>query len=62
MEDQPKISAKSIMLNYGLMLGFISIIVALVNYVFGDLYKPHWILIATSLLLTTVVIVLGVKK
>ena len=62
MEDQPKLSAKSIMLNYGLMLGFISIIVALVNYVFGDLYKPHWILIVVSLLLTTAVIVLGVKK
>jgi len=62
MEDQPKLSAKSIMLNYGLMLGFVSIIVALVNYVFGDLYKPHWILIVVSLLATTAVIVLGVKK
>jgi hypothetical protein len=62
MEDQPKLSAKSIMLNYGLMLGFISIIVALVNYVFGDLYKPHWILIVVSLLLSTAVIVLGIKK
>ena len=62
MEDQPKLSAKSIMLNYGLMLGFVSIIVALVNYVFGDLYKPHWILIVVSLLLSTAVIVLGIKK
>ncbi len=62
MEDQPKLSAKSIMLNYGLMLGFVSIIIALVNYVFGDLYKPHWILIVVSLLTTTAVIVLGVKK
>ncbi len=62
MEDQPKLSAKSIMLNYGLMLGFVSIIIALVNYVFGDLYKPHWILIVVSLLATTAVIVLGVKK
>ena len=62
MEDQPKLSAKSIMLNYGLMLGFISIIIALLNYVFGDLYKPHWILIVASLLLSTAVIVLGIKK
>ena len=62
MEDQPKLSAKSIMLNYGLMLGFVSIIIALVNYVFGDLYKPHWVVIVISLLASAAVIVLGVKK
>ena len=62
MEDQPKLSAKSIMLNYGLMLGFVSIIIALVNYVFGNIYEPHWILMVVSFLTTIAVIVLGVKK
>jgi hypothetical protein len=62
MEDQPKTSGKSIMLNYGLILGFVSIIIALLNYVFGDLYKPHWILIVVSLLASAAVIVLGIKK
>ena len=62
MEDQPKLSAKSIMLNYGLMLGFVSIIIALVNYVFGNIYEPHWILMVVSFLATITVIVLGVKK
>jgi len=62
MKDQPKTSGKSIMINYGLLLGFVSIIIALVNYVFGDLYKPHWILIVVSLVASITVIVLGIKK
>jgi hypothetical protein len=62
MKDQPKTSGKSIMINYGLLLGFVSIIIALVNYVFGDLYKPHLILIVVSLVASITVIVLGIKK
>jgi len=62
MEDQPQISRKSIMLNYGLILGFVSIITALVNYVFGDIYQPHWSLMVASLAITTIIIVLGLKK
>ena len=62
MEDQAPISRKSIMLNYGLLLGFVSIIAALVNYVFGDIYQPHWSLMVASLAITAVIIVLGLKK
>ena len=62
MEDQPKVTRKSIMLNYGLLLGFVSIIIALLNYVFGDLYKPHWIMIVASTVSSIAIIVLGIKK
>ncbi len=62
MEDQTQVSRKSIMLNYGLILGFVSIITALVNYVFGSIYEPHWSLMIASLAITTVIIVLGLKK
>ena len=62
MEDQAQVSRKSIMLNYGLILGFVSIITALVNYVFGSIYEPHWSLMVASLAITTIIIVLGLKK
>ena len=62
MEDQPQVSRKSIMLNYGLILGFVSIITALVNYVFGDIYQPHWSFMIASLVITSLIIVLGLKK
>ena len=62
MENQTQPTRKSIMLNYGLLLGFVSIITALVNYVFGDIYQPHWSLMVASLAVTTIIIVLGLKK
>jgi len=62
MEEQPQISRKSIMLNYGLILGFASIILALVNYVIGDIYQPHWSMMLASSAVTIIIIVLGLKK
>jgi hypothetical protein len=62
MEKQPQNSRKSIMLNYGLLLGFASIIIALINYMIGDLYEPHWSLMVGSLAVTSVFIILGIKK
>ncbi|MDV7187327.1 DUF4199 domain-containing protein [Lutibacter sp. TH_r2] len=61
MENQ-KSSATSVMLNYGLILGFISILMAVVNYAIGDIYKPHWGIAVLSFVLTTALIVLGLKK
>jgi len=61
MENQ-KLSAKQIMLNYGLMLGFISILISVANYAVGDIYKPHWSVSVISILATIAVIVLGIKK
>jgi len=63
MEDQPQVSRKSIMLNYGLLMGFASIIVALINYVVSEnLYEPHWSLMVVSFAVTIIIIILGIKK
>jgi len=62
MSDQAQNSKKSIMINYGLLLGFASIIVGLINYVFGNLYEPHWSIMVLSLLVTVTIIVLGLIK
>lgn len=62
MENQPNTSKKSIMLNYGAILGFASIIVMLINYVVGDIYQPHWSLMIFSLAVTSTIIVFGLKK
>ena len=61
MENQ-KSSSTSIMLNYGLILGFISILLAVVNFAFGDVYEPHWSMQAVSGVATIVLIVLALKK
>jgi hypothetical protein len=61
MEDQ-KSSTKQIMLNYGLMLGFISILISVANYAVGNIYEPHWAVSVVSILITIAVIVLGIKK
>ncbi len=61
MEDQ-KSSTKQIMLNSGLMLGFISILISVANFAIGDIYKPHWAVSVVSIIATIAVIVLGIKK
>lgn len=47
--------ATKTMLTFGLILGFASILIELVNYAFGNIYQPHWII---SLLKFVVPIVL----
>ncbi len=61
MEDQ-KSTTKQIMLNSGLMLGFISILISVANFAIGDIYKPHWAVSVISIIATIAVIVLGIKK
>jgi len=61
MEDQ-KSSAKSIMLNYGLILGLVSILLAVANFAFGNVYEPHWSMQVISAAATIVIIVFGIKK
>lgn len=60
METQ-KSSSNQIMLNYGLMLGLASIIVAVANFAFGNVYKPHWSISIISVILSIVIIILGLK-
>ena len=61
MENQ-KSSSTSIMLNYGLILGFASILIGVANFAFGDIYKPHWIMSVISIAASISIIVLGLKK
>ncbi len=60
MENQQS-SAKSLMLNYGLALGIVSIIIALVNFSFGDIYDPHWGVTVISIIATSSIIVYAFK-
>ncbi|WP_299523659.1 DUF4199 domain-containing protein [uncultured Lutibacter sp.] len=61
MENQ-KSSSKQIMLNYGLILGFVSILIAVINFAFGNVYEPHWVISVLGALVSVVFIVLGLKK
>lgn len=60
MENQ-KSSSKQIMLNYGLILAVASILIAVLNFVFGNVYKPHWSISIISIMATIAVIVLALK-
>lgn len=59
MENQN--SATKIMLTYGVILGVVSIIISLINYSFGNIFKPHWSISLLNFLSMIVVIVLAVK-
>lgn len=60
MENQ-KSSSKSIMLNYGLVLGFVSILISVANFAIGNVYEPHWSVSVLGALVTIVAIVYGLK-
>ncbi len=61
MENQ-KTSAKQIMINYGLLLAFSGIIISLINFSFGDIYKPHWSVQVVSTLALVAFVIFGIKK
>ncbi len=61
MENQ-EMSPKQIMLNYGLLLGFASILINVVLYAAGKTYDQHWSVGVISTLITVAVIILGIKK
>jgi len=60
--ENKKTSAKQIMLNYGLLLGFMGILINVVNYSFGNVYKPHWSIGVVSVVVTITIIILALKK
>lgn len=63
MENQTNAtSSKQIMLNYGLILGFVSILINVTNYAIGDIYKPNWSVQVIGILVTIVFIIMGLKK
>jgi uncharacterized membrane protein len=59
--DNQKSSSTQVMLNYGLILGVVSVLTAVANFAFGNVYKPHWSISVVSAVLSIVVIVLGLK-
>ncbi|GGH02129.1 hypothetical protein GCM10011416_21140 [Polaribacter pacificus] len=61
MENQ-KATSKSIILNYGLYLGIISVLLSLIVYAMGDAHTPHWSISLIGFALLVVLIVLGIKK
>lgn len=50
------------MLNYGLLLGFASVLINVVLYSMGKTYEPHWSVGVISIGVTVVIIILGIKK
>lgn len=60
MENQA--SSKSIILNYGLYLGIISVLVSLVLYATGNHLQPHWSVSVLNAVIMIVMIVMGMKK
>ena len=58
MENQ-EMSPKQIMLNYGLLLGFASILINVVLYAAGKTYDQHWSVGVISTLITVSVLILS---
>ena len=61
MENQTT-SAKSIMINNGLILGLISILISVTVYATGYTYDQHWSVGVISFLIMVAIIVMGIKK
>ena len=61
MENQ-QTSAKQVMLNYGLILGFAGILINVAVFAMGKTYDPHWSVMVIVILVTIAVIVMGIKK
>jgi hypothetical protein len=62
MENQPATTKKSIMLNYGLLLGVSTVIISVLNFAFGDPYEPHWSINVASAVLMIAIIAIGIKQ
>jgi len=60
MENQA--NSKSIIVNYGLYLGVISILMSVTLYALGMHLEPHWSVAVVGFLVTIALIVIGIKK
>lgn len=61
MEDQQK-PTKKIALNYGLILGFLSILTSVIVYTMGKTYEQDWKVGVISFIIMAIIITLGIKK
>ena len=61
--ENVKASTKKIMINYGLILGVVSILLNVLNYVVGsNMFQPHWSMQLIGFLILIAVIVYGLKE
>ncbi len=58
---QSTISSKSIMVNYGLVLGIISVVLGVILFVTNNHYAPHWSYGILGFGINIVVLTLGIK-
>jgi hypothetical protein len=61
MENQ-KTSSTQIMLNYGLILGFVGILINVAVFAMGQTYDPHWSVSVIGIIVTVLIIVAAIKK
>ena len=61
MENQ-KSSSKQIMLNYGLILGFVGILINVAVFAMGQTYDPHWSVAVIGIAAMIAIVVAGIKK
>lgn len=60
MENQA--STKQVMINYGLLLGLITVLMNVILFAMGKIYEPHWSVGVIGFIITVVILVLGIKK
>ena len=61
MENQ-KSSSKQVMLNYGLILGVVSILLSVAIYAMGKIYDQDWKVMVISFIIMAVIIFMGLKN
>lgn len=59
--EQEKVSSKKIIINYGVILGVVSVLLSVVMYVTGMYTDPHWSIGILGFLIMIAAIVYGIK-
>jgi hypothetical protein len=62
MENQKSTSSKQVMLNYGLILGVVSVILSVAIYAMGKIYDQGFGVMAASFVIMAVIIFMGIKN
>ena len=62
MENQQSTSSKQVMLNYGLILGVVSVILSVAIYAMGKIYDQGFGVMAASFVIMAVIIFMGLKN
>ena len=62
MTEPVKVNSKKIMLTYGAILGVVSILLSVISYVMGNVFKPHWSIQLLGFLILIAVIVYGLRE